>query len=96
MSIDDTEPVANETRRSNTTRVSEGTREALFVGGAILGVAVFALGLAFLIVGVSVGTSPPAPYLQTTLDKVLLIGGSLTAMAAGAGLVRAASTLAGW
>lgn len=75
---------------------SNRSREPLFVGGVFLGVLVLALGVAFLILGVSMDTTPPAPYFASTTDRLLVVAGSLGAVVFGALVVRGSARLAGW
>lgn len=74
----------------------ERLREPAFVGGVVLGVLVVAVGLAFLILGLAMDTVPPAPYFETTTDRILVLGGAVGAMVVGAGVVRGSARLAGW
>lgn len=76
--------------------IPESLQNTVFVGGVLLGMTVFAVGLAFLILGVSVGTGPPAPYVYTSTDKYLLVAGSLGTMVAGLAVVRLAARAVGW
>lgn len=76
--------------------IPESLQNTVFIGGVLLGMTVFALGVAFLILGVSVGTGSPAPYVYTTTDKYLLIAGSLGTIVAGVVLVRLAARAVGW
>jgi hypothetical protein len=71
-------------------------REALFVAGLVLGVVVLALGGAFFLLGATLTTTPPAPYLASTTDKLILLAVSTAAIALGGGIVRGALKLAGW
>jgi hypothetical protein len=56
-------------------RQTDDSREARFVAVLLLGVALVAIGTAFLILGVTISTSPPAPYMSVW-DRRFLIGGS--------------------
>lgn len=69
--------------------------EVGFAGLLTIGMLVFALGMAFFILGVSINTSPPAPYVSQT-DKYLLVGLSSVAMVIGLVFVRAAGKMVGW
>ncbi|WP_227352949.1 hypothetical protein [Haladaptatus salinisoli] len=71
-------------------------RELLFNLGLLVGVIVFALGGAFLLLGVTITTTPPAPYFRSTTDRLILIGVSLVAMVVGAGIVRGSLSLGRW
>jgi len=74
----------------------ERHRELLFTGTLLLGAVVFALGTAFLILAISVDTTPPAPYLASTTDRLLLFGFALGSIAAGVLLGRVSFRLGGW
>ena len=73
----------------------EQFREPAFVAVLLVGAFVFALAGAFLIVGISINTQPPAPYVRP-VDKQILIVGSLVAMIVGAVLIRSAARIVGW
>lgn len=73
----------------------EGLREPAFVVLLLVGMTVFAFGGAFLVIGVSINTAPPAPYVSPA-DRRLLIGSSIAAMVVGAVLVRLAGRVVGW
>lgn len=62
----------------------------LFVGALIT-----ALGVAFLVIGVSIGTESPAPYMPQR-DKTLLVVLSAAAIVVGALVIRAAGKVVGW
>ena len=73
----------------------EQFREPLFVAVLLVGATVFALAGAFLVVGISINTAPPAPYVTPT-DKRILIVVSLVGMVIGGALVRLAAKIVGW
>lgn len=73
----------------------EQYRESAFVGVLFLGALIFAVGGAFLVIGISVNTEPPAPYV-TPSAKQILIAGSLVAVVIGGFLVRFAARVVGW
>ena len=73
----------------------EQLREPSFVTLLLVGVLLFALGGAFLVLGVAINTGPPAPYVTPT-DKRLLIGISLGVMVVGVVLIRVAVRVVGW
>lgn len=73
----------------------EQFREPAFVTVLLVGAIVFSLGGAFLVVGLSINTAPPAPYVRPA-DKQLLIVASLISMVVGAALVRLAARFVGW
>lgn len=73
----------------------EQLREPAFVAVLFVGALIFSLGGAFLVVGVSINTEPPAPYVSPT-DKQLLILGSMISMVVGAALIRMAARIVGW
>lgn len=83
----------------STTTISPDTierfRESAFVGLTLLGTGILALGGAFLTIGLSINTAPPAPYVSPT-DKRLLIVGSLVAMIVGVALIRTGARVVGW
>lgn len=72
----------------------ERFREPVFVVAFFGGMLVFALGIAFLILGVTVNTAPPAPYVTQT-DKYLLIAVSVGATIVGLASVRFAGRVVG-
>jgi hypothetical protein len=71
-------------------------REPLFVVGVLAGVVVLAVGFAFFVLGLSMDTTPPAPYFATVTDRLLVLGGSVGAMVLGAFVVRGSANFAGW
>lgn len=73
----------------------ERWREGSFVVVFFVGVGVFTLGTAFFVLGVSVGTGPPAPYMSPN-DKRILVASSLGTMVVGALTVRFAARIVGW
>lgn len=75
--------------------VIEQFREPAFIVVLLVGASVLAFGGAFLVIGVSINTSPPAPYVSP-IDKQLLIVGSIAAMVVGAALIRFAARIVGW
>ena len=70
-------------------------REPVFVGAFFGGMLVFALGLAFLLLAITINTAPPAPYVSPN-DRYLLIAISVGAVVVGAGTVRFAGKVVGW
>lgn len=70
-------------------------REPTFAAALFVGMLLFALGIAFLILGIAVNTSPPAPYMTST-DKYTLIGISVAAIVVGVVTVRFAGKVVGW
>jgi hypothetical protein len=72
----------------------ERYRESAFVGLLFAGALVFSVATAFFVIGISINTGPPAPYV-TPLAKQLLTVGSLVAMIAGAVLIRTAASIVG-
>jgi autotransporter translocation and assembly factor TamB len=85
-------------RTSQTSRTAdfERFRELLFVLMLVLGTLLFALGLAFLILGVSMSTTPPAPYFASMTDKYVTMGGSALTAVIGIGVMRFATSVGGW
>lgn len=80
-------------RTSNPT--VERFRELGFVSLALVGALLFALGVGFLVIGVSIGTGPPAPYTTPTGKRLLIIA-SLAAIVGGVLVVRMAGKVVGW
>lgn len=73
----------------------EQLREPAFVAVLLVGALFVALGGAFLVIGISINTAPPAPYVRP-IDKQLLIVGSIVAMVVGSALIRFAARIVGW
>jgi len=73
----------------------EGFREAGFFALLMVGMLVLALGVGFFIIGISINTAPPAPYVTPT-DKWTLTGISVVGIIIGLVLVRAAGKVVGW
>lgn len=67
--------------------LAERGSEAVFVGALIVGSTLLALGSAFLVLGLTVTTHPPAPYLPQP-EKYLLAAGSAVTAAVGFGILR--------
>lgn len=74
--------------------VVETFREPAFAFLLVAGTLVFALGGAFLVIGVAINTQPPAPYVDP-LDKQLLIVISIVAMIVGLWLIRLSARVVG-
>lgn len=74
----------------------ETFREQIFVLGALLGVALFSFGVAFLIIASSMGTTPPAPYFANTSARVTVIAVSVGGIVGGGLLTRWAARIGGW
>lgn len=74
----------------------EQSREKLFVLLLLFGTVVIALGMAFLILGISMNTTPPSPYFESFEDKLIVIVGSIASIAVGFGLIRGAMKIGGW
>lgn len=72
----------------------ERFREPMFVVAFFGGMAVFALGVAFLILGFTVNTAPPAPFVSSS-DRYLLIAVAAVAAVAGMAAVRFAGRVVG-
>lgn len=75
--------------------LSESSRELGFAVGLVLGVALLALGTAFLVLGLSISTEPPAPYMSVR-DRRFLIGGSLLSVVLGVVVIKYVKSLLGW
>lgn len=73
----------------------EQYRESAFVAVLFVGALLFAIGGAFLVIGISINTAPPAPYVTPTAKQILIVG-SLVAIVVGAVLVRFAARIVGW
>lgn len=73
----------------------EKLREPAFVAILFVGALIFALGGAFVVVGISINTAPPAPYVSPTAKQILTFG-SLVVMVVGALLIRMAARIVGW
>lgn len=72
----------------------ERFREPAFAFLLLGGTLVFALGGAFLVIGVAINTAPPAPYVDP-LDKQLLILVSIVGMIVGLWLIRLSARVVG-
>lgn len=72
----------------------ERFREPAFAFLLLGGTFVFAIGGAFLVIGVAINTAPPAPYVDP-LDKQLLIVLSIIAMIVGLWLIRLSARVVG-
>lgn len=72
----------------------ERFREPAFAFLLLAGTFVFAIGGAFLVIGVAINTQPPAPYVDP-LDKQLLIVISIVAMLIGLWLIRLSAHVVG-
>jgi hypothetical protein len=83
-------------KRDSRSNALDQLREPLFIAVLLVGTIVIALGIAFLILSLTMDTTPPAPYFASMTDKLLLIGGSVVAIVAGLGLIRRSATIAGW
>ncbi len=73
----------------------EQFRESAFVGVLLVGAVLFALSGAFLVVGISINTQPPAPYVDPAAKQILIVG-SVVGMVVGAVLIRFAARIVGW
>lgn len=74
----------------------EQSRERLFVLLLLFGTVVIALGMAFLILGISMNMSPPSPYFESFEDKITVIVGSVVSIILGFGMIRGAMKVGGW
>lgn len=85
---------------TQTSRRSDGfverNREALFLLALVVGMLVFALGMAFAILTLALNTQPPAPYFASFQDRLLMGGLSAGLMLVGAALVKGGASLGGW
>lgn len=70
-------------------------REATFVLVLFVGVGLTALGVAFVILGLTVTTRPPAPSILLWHKRVL-VGSSLVAIIGGLLTIRVAGHIVGW
>ena len=80
----------------STSTTTERLQEYGFAGLLLLGVLVFSLGLAFLILGLAIQTESPSPYLASTSDKYGLIAASVVTILVGLVMVRSAGRIVGW
>lgn len=92
----DTEPEPEPESESGIEGLYSTMSEGLFIVAILVGMTVFACGFAFLLLGVTTDTVPPAPYFATMTDRVLLIIISVVALGGGGGIVRWAMGIAGW
>lgn len=81
---------------TNQDGIIEEYREPLFWLALVLGMAIFALGLAFTILFLSLNTHPPAPYFASMMDRYLTGGVSLLFMIIGISMIRLGANLGGW
>lgn len=71
-------------------------RERLFFLFIVVGMLIFALGIAFSVLFIAMDTTPPAPYFATATDKYLTGGLSLVLLVIGAATVRLGAKFGGW
>lgn len=71
-------------------------RERLFFAALIVGMAIFALGIAFGVLFVAMDTTPPAPYFASVTDRLLTGGYSLLFLIVGSLIMRLGAKLGGW
>lgn len=71
-------------------------REQLFWLLLFVGMTLVALGIAFLVLAMAMGTTPPAPYLESTTDRVVLFAISVAGLVAGGAIVRYSGKVVGW
>lgn len=71
-------------------------RERLFLAALIIGMAVFALGIAFSVLFIAMNTTPPAPYFASMTDKYLTGAMALGFLLGGAGIMRIGTKIGGW
>ncbi|MEF8800344.1 MAG: hypothetical protein V5A38_04340 [Halolamina sp.] len=76
--------------------IIERNRERLFWLTLVLGMAIFALGMAFTILFLAMNTSPPAPYFASAEDRYLTGGLSFLFMIAGLLTLRMGAKVGGW
>ncbi|MDY6765363.1 MAG: hypothetical protein SV377_06755 [Halobacteria archaeon] len=70
--------------------------EAAFVTLTVIGALIFALGVSFLVLAISLDTNPPSPYLESMQDKIILLVASIGAIVLGAGIVKTGAKIVGW
>lgn len=71
-------------------------QEVAFVTLVAVGALIFALGVSFLVLAISLDTSPPSPYLASTQDRIILFVASIGAIVLGAGIVKTGARIVGW
>jgi len=76
--------------------IIEQYRERWFWLALIGGMAVFAIGLAFTILFLSMNTSPPAPYFASPQHRYLTGGVAILLMFVGVLTLRLGGKLGGW
>ena len=96
MSTDASAPDASRSRERSSRDTTERFREPLFVGLTLLGTVVLAISLAFLILSVTMDTTPPAPYFTSLSQKYLVVAGSIVTTVLGLVLLRVSARFAGW
>lgn len=74
----------------------ERNREKGFVISLVVGMLVFALGMAFFILSLSMNAHPPAPYFASVTDRILTGVISVGFMIAGILIIRLGSRIGGW
>lgn len=72
----------------------DSKREWRFAIGVVVGIGVFATGMAFLILGLAINTQPPAPYMSPWHRRVL-IALSIVLLVVGAAVVRLSGQIIG-
>lgn len=89
-------PTHRPSNRSSTRSFVDRHRELLFNGTLVLSVLAVSLGIAFLILAISLDTTPPSPYLSSTTDRILLFAFSLGSIALGWAFGRTSFRIGGW
>lgn len=74
----------------------ESLREQLFWLLLFVGMTLVSLGIAFLVLAVAIGTTPPSPYLKSATDRMVLFAISIAGILAGAATVRYSGKVVGW
>lgn len=69
---------------SSTSRLSDRVREASFISTLVVGMTLVSFSGAFLILGLTVNSQPPAPYLSPGDKRLLII---VSGVSIGIGLV---------
>lgn len=87
--------MAQTTKRSVPSLI-EKYREPLFLLLLSTGMLVFAGGVAFLILGLSMDITAPAPYFASLTDKLIIIAFAVVTIGIGGAIVRFAAKLVGW
>lgn len=75
---------------------AEVHREKLFAIGMLTGTLALSIGITFVILALSMGTSSPAPYFASSLDRWMTFGAGLVGLFGGVQIFKKTARLAGW